>query len=126
MFCAFLAGSDFYQAIFTNTDMTDIDATNGLFVGVDLSSNVVLTRALFSKADLSYADLSNTILLSTNFTNACLKVANLQDTKVDNSLFVNADIKGANISNVDFSTAVTRGIKYNDEILWQNLTFINN
>lgn len=74
LFCTFLCGSDFYQTILTNTDMTDIDAMNGLFVGVDLSSNVVLTRALFSKADLSYADLSNTILLSTNFTNACLKL----------------------------------------------------
>jgi hypothetical protein len=66
------------------------------------------------------------MLLSTNFTNACLKTTNLQDTKVDNSLFVNTDIRGANISNVDFSTAVTRGIKYNDEMLWQNSTFINN
>lgn len=39
---------------------------------------------------------------------------------------MNTDIRGVNISNVDFSTAVTRGIKYNDEMLWQNSTFINN
>ena len=101
MYCTNLSASDFYQAIVTNTDMTSAYIANAIFVGADLSSNVCLTGAVFSKSDLSYADLSNITLLSTNFTNACLKVANLKDTKVDNSLFVNTDIRGANISNVD-------------------------